>query len=432
MRFKKYILLLLVLCALVSCSDDNMIGIPEAPVLEKAQLALAIKSEKGTTTKAGEEVASTDADVNTLTIGVFGTGWKVVYTVSGSDITKTTTDNVATQEVGPKEVYAGAADVIVVANASTGVQTALSNAGTKDAFLSTVIKLEEEDLTKGLTMSSEVLSVDLVANTTNFIGYASKKDEMITVGGKTGKEVYGDGPVRLVRDVASIALDFVVIGNPDKANYESKSFTLKEVFIASAKGVSSVASSGYWGSIEKAFNFTESGFGYSDYKVGQKFSTTPANIDEGSYKRGTQTVLSRLLVENTEGSARNHEFYVYENKQGEIKEGSETGANRDYANHTLLIVKGDYTYLPKGLADTDANYVTKKDCYYAVPVGAEVTINNKTESGFYVQRNYKYEIKLTIIGPGSEIPYDPMVSANVSASVKVTPWNVKEIHENVE
>lgn len=118
--------------------------------------------------------------------------------------------------------------------------------------------MEEENLTKGLTMSSEVLTVSLVANTTNFIGYASETGD-ITVGDKTGKEIYGDGPVRLVRDVASIALASVRTENPDKANYESKSFTLKEVFIASAKGVSSVASSGYWGSIEKVFSFTERG-----------------------------------------------------------------------------------------------------------------------------------------------------------------------------
>ena len=54
MRFKRYILLSLVLCGLVACSDDNTIEIPEAPVLEKAQLALAIKSEKGAMTKAGD------------------------------------------------------------------------------------------------------------------------------------------------------------------------------------------------------------------------------------------------------------------------------------------------------------------------------------------------------------------------------------------
>lgn len=47
MRFKKYILLSLVLCGFAACSDDNEIEIPKTPVLEKAQLALAIKSEEG-------------------------------------------------------------------------------------------------------------------------------------------------------------------------------------------------------------------------------------------------------------------------------------------------------------------------------------------------------------------------------------------------
>ena len=195
MRFKRYILLSLVLCGLVACSDDNTIEIPEAPVLEKAQLALAIKSEKGAMTKAGEEATPTDADVNTLTVGVFGTGWSMVYTVSGEDITTSTSTDVTTQEIGPKEVYAGAAEVVVVANASANVQAALANAGTKDAFLATVIKLEEETLKKGLTMSSEVLTVTLVANTTNCIGYSTKQGDDITVGGQAGKEIYGAGPV---------------------------------------------------------------------------------------------------------------------------------------------------------------------------------------------------------------------------------------------
>lgn len=434
MRFKKYILLSLVLCGLAACSDDNTIEIPEAPVLEKAQLALAIKSEKGTMTKAENEPTSpTDADVNTLTVGVFGTGWSVVYTVSSDGIT-TTSDEVTTQEIGPKEVYAGRADVIVVANASQTVQAELSNAGTKDDFLSTVIKLEEENLTKGLTMSSEVLTVDIVADKINYIGYNEQNEpgETVVNAGldNEGVEIYDEGPVKLVRNVASIALATVTPKEGD--NYKSTGFVLKEVFIASAKGVSSVASSSYWGSIEKTFGFTDGGFGYDDYKVGQIFATTPVNIDEGSYKKGTQTELASLLKKDEDASsATGHEFYVYENVKGEVKSG-ETGLNAAYANHTLLIVKGDYTYLPKGLADTEANYVTKADCYYAVPVGEEVQIDGKTEKGFYVQRNYKYAISLTIIGPGSEVPYDPMITTNVSASVKVEKWNVKNIHEEVE
>lgn len=419
MRFKKYILLSLVLCGFAACSDDNEIEIPKAPVLEKAQLALAIKSEEGAVTKAGE-TTPTDADVNTLTVGVFGTGWSVVYT-------KDATSNAdGTKDVGPQEVYAGEAQVVVVANAAPAIQDELAKAKDITDFIETTINLDDENLTKGLTMSSEVLGVILVANTINYIGYADQKGK-ITVNGKEGQEVHGGGFVALVRNVASIALKEFEVGNPENANYTSKGFILKEVFIASAKGVSDVASESYWGKIEKEFDFTSTGFGYSNYMVGKEFSKSP-NIDEGSYKKGTQTKRDELA---TTGNTA-HEFYVYENKLGEIAKADEAPANRAYANHTLLIVKGDYTYLPKGLVDNESNYVKKEDCYYAIPVGEKVTIDSKEIEGFYVQRNYKYEISLTIIGPGSEIPYDPMISTNVSASVKVEPWNVKTIHEEVE
>ena len=239
-------------------------------------------------------------------------------------------------------------------------------------------------------------------------------------------EICGGGPVPLVRNVASIALKKVETSNPENANYKSVSFLLKEVFIASAKGVSSVASKEEWGAIEKIIDFTDPALGYLKYMVGREFSE---NIDEGSYKKGAQALKEMLVQENTTSDeALNHEFYVYENTKGEVKSG-ESNVNEAYANHTLLIVKGDYTYLPQGAKES----ITKENCYYAIPVGEEVTIDGtEKRSKFYVQRNYKYEISLTIIGPGSEIPYDPMISTNVSASVKVEPWNVKTIHEEVE
>lgn len=418
MRFKKYILLSLVLCGFAACSDDNEIEIPKAPVLEKAQLALAIKSEEGAVTKAGE-TTPTDADVNTLTVGVFGTGWSVVYT-------KDATSNAdGTKDVGPQEVYAGEAQVVVVANAAPAIQDELAKAKDITDFIETTINLDDENLTKGLTMSSEVLGVILVANTINYIGYADQKGK-ITVNGKEGQEVHGGGSVALVRNVASIALKEFEVGNPENANYTSKGFILKEVFIASAKGVSSVASKEERGAIEKIIDFTDPALGYLKYMVGREFSE---NIDEGSYKKGAQALKEMLVQENTTSDeALNHEFYVYENTKGEVKSG-ESNVNEAYANHTLLIVKGDYTYLPQGAKES----ITKENCYYAIPVGEEVTIDGtEKRSKFYVQRNYKYEISLTIIGPGSEIPYDPMISTNVSASVKVEPWNVKTIHEEVE
>jgi hypothetical protein len=435
MRFKKYILLSLVLCGLVACSDDNTIEIPEAPVLEKAQLALAIKSEKGAMTKAAEEATPTDADVNTLTVGVFGTGWSMVYTKDATD------SGDDTKEVGPQDVYAGAAEVIVVANAKDAV-TSLGNASSLDEFMNTLISLEKENLEQGLTMSSGVMNVNIIADKTNYIGYAKSTTlpYELTVSGEkhgAGVEIYGKGPVPLVRNVASIALASANIGTELGVNYQSKSFSLKEVFIASAKGLSKAAAANTtadtWSRIEVnpfEVNLSGSVKGYDAYQVGQQFDAN----NTGAYKAGAQTTNSKLLLAVTDNDPKtvyNKEFYVYENIDGQVLLG-ETGLDEAYANHTLLIVKGDYTYLPKGLVDNESNYVKKEDCYYAIPVGEKVTIDSKEIEGFYVQRNYKYAITLTIIGPGSEIPYDPMISANVSASVKVEPWNVKTIHEEVE
>ena len=244
MRFKKYILLSLVLCGFAACSDDNEIEIPKAPVLEKAQLALAIKSEEGAVTKTGE-TTPTDVDVNTLTVGVFGVdGWSVIYTKDA------TPNSDGTKDVGPQDVYAGDAQVVVVANAAPAIQAELAKAKDIDGFIGTTINLADETLTKGLTMSSKVFTVTLIANTINYIGYAENIGD-ITINETLGKEICGGGPVPLVRNVASIALKKVETSNPENANYKSVSFLLKEVFIASAKGVSSVASKEEWGALRR-------------------------------------------------------------------------------------------------------------------------------------------------------------------------------------
>ena len=63
------------------------------------------------------------------------------------------------------------AHVVVVANAAPVIQTELAKAKDITDFIETTINLSDETLTKGLTMSSKVLDVTLVANTTNYIGY---------------------------------------------------------------------------------------------------------------------------------------------------------------------------------------------------------------------------------------------------------------------
>ncbi len=103
-------------------------------------------------------------------------------------------------------------------------------------------------------------------------------------------------------------------------------FSLKEVFIASAKGLSKAAAANTtadtWSCIEDESLLRQiclgSVKGYDAYQVGQQFD---ANIDEGSYKKGTQTTNSKLLlavIDNDPKTVLNQEFYVYENIDGQV------------------------------------------------------------------------------------------------------------------
>ena len=263
----------------------------------------------GAVTKTGE-TTPTDADVNTLTVGVFGVdGWSVIYT-------KDATPNLdGTKDVGPQDVYAGDAQVVVVANAAPAIQAELAKAKDITDFLETTINLADETLEKGLTMSSGVLDVTLVANTINYIGYADEKSE-ITVNGKTGQEVHGGGPVPLVRNVASIALARVTHSNPDTANYISKNFVLKEVFIASAKGVSNVASKEEDLQISEAISQAEKWKARADQEQTrakdqeQKLLEEQLNLKKTLQKKGLQASEAISQAEEWKNQAEKSEIQI--------------------------------------------------------------------------------------------------------------------------
>lgn len=439
MNFKNYFLIGLLLCGMSACSSDDPVG-PEEPALQKAKFAVSVKNDQ-VVQRTKAEVYS-DKTVNKLTVGVFGEGWSTVYT----QIPTMSIDGQLSQ-IGPQEVYAGTVRIVVVANASTEVETALKKATSIDEFLATPITLGDEYLDKGLTMSSQVFEpITIVADQNNYFGYEQNKGEITEDGAVVGVEIKGGGAVELIRDVASVSLKSVTLSRGE--NYASKSFTLKEVFVASAKSLSSIASTTRWGEIEKSFSI-ENETDYQKYWVGQTFTGDQASMDEGSYKSGLQTAKDILLkrtletedatlnfgsswfadaVGTTVPSPVGHQFYVYENTKGERLA---TDAVTGKGNYTLLVVKGDYTYTAKG-----GEEITDADRYYTVIVNDPTMENTKYDDTVgkhsYVKRNCKYEINLTILGPGSELPYDPMISTNLSASVKVEPWNVKNIHEEVE
>ncbi|WP_278631704.1 fimbrial protein [Parabacteroides goldsteinii] len=455
MKWQNNFFFIFIVCTLFSCSTDNEPVDQVLPIQENASLVLAVKDKgqnSSSTLRVGRTITKSgikDSDVKSLTVAIFNAGAfdgngiardAMVYCITD----EATVLDESTAETKEMKVQSGKVDIIVIANVGSA-ESRLKAAKNENEFLAILTKgLEEETMENGLTMSSIMLEgYEILADKINYFGYRSDGTGQY----ESGVEIKGDGPVELIRDVASVSLKSVTLSRGE--NYASKSFTLKEVFVANAKSLSSIASTTRWGEIEKSFSI-ENETDYQKYWVGQTFTGDQASMDEGFYKSGLQTAKDILLKRTleTEDATLNlgsswfadavgtttvpspvgHQFYVYENTKGERLA---TDAVTGKGNYTLLVVKGDYTYTAKG-----GEEITDADRYYTVIVNDPTMENTKYDDTVgkhsYVKRNCKYEINLTILGPGSELPYDPMISTNLSASVKVEPWNVKNIHEEVE
>ena len=76
-----------------------------------------------------------------------------------------------------------------------------------------------------------------------------------------------------------------------------------------------------------------------------------------------------------------------------------------------------------------------KDRYYAVTInkeGESVDLSGRAPEYLYVKRNNVYNVILTIMGPGSDTPYDIQNTAHMSALVKVKDWDVVNQDEEVD
>lgn len=160
------------------------------------------------------------------------------------------------------EVMSGKVNLLLIANLDADVLdqlTASVNSTVSSARLTVadVLKLatplSSETKEKGLTMSSEVLNVELVAGT-NFVGFGEKGT--ITVEGYgAGTEIYGNNPVELTRTVAAINMEGVLLPEtPDDGNpeYKNVSFTLDSVFVANVKSTAGIGTYGDVKTIEQS------------------------------------------------------------------------------------------------------------------------------------------------------------------------------------
>lgn len=418
MKLKNYFLVTLAIYSLVSCSNDNEFINGE---IESSNATLSLAVQDNRTTKS--EIKNTEkADfIKSLTIAVFNVDAYKSKAVNELIICKDTilqkgnTESIT--EITNIPIRTGNIKVVLFANVS---KETFKGKSMLDEFLSTQLSLKNEQ-NGSLSMSSGVKTYTLTTGI-NEIGYNATTE---------------DKPIALYRNVARVQLGTLKLIPKDEYSGNA-SFVPDSIFIANAKGTTRTASESEWGAVENitnpiyycgaypsltgALKNTEATLWenlYYDLKTPPSQEDLVPNIDEKDTEisNSVNCTLTQGSSSVSKGSTLplGRFFYVYENMQ-------------ETTNHTLLIIRGTYTYESKpGVTITQANR------FYTV------TINKQGESSFdetatshnYVKRNYFYNVSLTIKGPGSETPYDPQASANVNAQIQVSNWNVINMDEEI-
>ncbi|WP_303140328.1 hypothetical protein [uncultured Parabacteroides sp.] len=459
MKLKSCFLLMLMVCAFFSCSDnDDPVNLTITPVVPDATLSLAVQTDNRVKTKGGfidDDNAGTkptwDLEVKTLTAVIFNNGAypdESNIPVGGIAAIFTQTYGESTSApVISGEVKSGKVNLLLIANLeadvlkqlTSSVNSAVPGERLKVAdVLKLATPLSSETKDNGLTMSSEVLSLELVAGI-NFVGFGEKGEITVPSYG-TGTEVYGDKPVDLTRTVAAIKLNGVLLPEtPDAKNpeYKNVSFTLDSVFVANVKSTAGIGTYGSDVTTIEQSPLKDEVFDHTYYLAPIKYASHTGTYKTGAAK-GDDNML-RVLDQPRMISAKagtNEQTttldwtndiippcYVYPNQDGET---GETGKK----NYTLLVLRGSYTYK---IGD---NNVTEDNRYYTVIINDNsqggTIIGDKGKTNVHIQRNTKYNVTVQILGSGSNDPFTPAAFAHVAAQVKVADWNVIEIDQDVD
>lgn len=466
MKLKSCFLIMLMVCAFFSCSDnDEPVNLTITPVVPDATLSMAVQTD-GVKTKGGfieddNNIPSWDKLVKTLTLVVFNNDGGGANSESGIPVGKIV--NVVTVDYFGKGILetapvieqanlvSGKAYLLLIANLPKGgidrlVASANSlNSGDRLTFeevLQMTTDLKDEGKDKGLTMSSDLIPVEIVPGI-NYVGFAQKTGEVTPLNRETGTEIYGKGPVELVRTVAAIYLEGIILPEkPDakKPEYTSLRFHLKSVFAANVKSTAGLGSAGNVKIEQSALNDGQLNTSY--YLAPEDYANLTGSLKTGSAK-GDNTMLRELTEVQafpaTERADENNMTLAWVNKLGDKSyvapcyvypnQNGETGVDGK-KNYTLLVIKGDYSYSINGKEELE------NDRYYAVIVNDNslggTIIGGEGKVDVRVERNTKYHIKLQILGSGSATPFDPPAFAHVAAQVEVADWNVINIDQPVD
>ncbi len=445
MKLKNYFLSVLAIGALVSCSDD-VVG-PDKPQNIEPDALFSLTAHTNVVTRAGVPTGdeATQDGIIDLTVAVFDNGAyetgltgndAPLVAIKTVELPNTNGDDLT--EVTDIPVKSGALKILVLANVkdklsnfnSLTPNTAGVNLG---AFLALSTELEKEAVvieevdgvekqTKGLTMSSAVIPI-IVLPGKNYLGYSEVLWSTLDRG--TGRNISSsvsevaigtDGStdyqgIMLYRTVSRVQLtDITIVRNSEWGNV--KEFKLESVFMMNVKGNSLVASSAGWGSVEA------SAYSWYDGSALAQVGTWKTHTN-GIEKTGlSQDETWKLSTSQSNTYTPPYFFYVYENTSG--------------PDYTLLVAKGTITYVPKGFTDNPATNITKTGYYPVMVNKGDVDSYVGVAAHDYVKRNVKYNIAMTIAGPGYDSPVDPEASACLAAKVKVLDWNVVDMKPVIE
>lgn len=421
-----YILSLASVCVLFACgNEDTPKEILPSVIEPDATISLLVntgeKAQLKSFTKADAQTIDDDR-IASLTVAVFNAGAYDGHAMGALEVLKTETaeGERSITQVEDIEVKSGPVKVLVLANLPEtllGEFTAQGKIFTIDDFIGKDAKTTVLSDEINVTASSEVYDITAQRGKVNCLGYTKLEVGNKTNGVSVSPTTLGENAIPLYRNVSRVLLN--KINFTPKEQYIDASLEIKGIYVANVKSKSYLASETKGrGSVEVA-DITADDFywcGAFDEEIG--------SLKEGKARKMSDLLLytpeSSMILDSekkqVDGDPIGKPFYIYQNQADK--------------NHTLLIVYGTFKYK---LNETDAEY-QEQQSFYTVIVNepGKGSFEPGSEEHEYVTRNFNYNIELTISGSGSTEPYDKAISSNLSTSVKVLPWNVKIIHEDVE
>ena len=390
MKSKLFLLSLVALTLAFTACNKNQ----DEPQSETdATISVAVKSAD---LRAYEDGAgNADKQVQKLAVMVYQGDAQVAYKEA---------DVASSLEVTKIQTTAGAKTLVVVANYANKNLKGLSLAKVK--ALTHTLSADDQDPTKGTFMlTAEPVSVTLQKGN-NYYGYAAGDGNRLSI----------DKPIELQHIHAGMALTNLTVKFAESyKNLYSVKFDEGQLIALIAKAQSNVFG-------EPLVN-TDANYFYGAKLFGVKDNKyTPA---EANYNEMAE--LKMALTETGEQERKG--FYILENNSAE--------------HPTILCLKATLT-------QADGSDLTADQAQQAVEAGWIVSTTdhstyypvlvNWAKDGYTyegghtaknaIERNNKYEIALTITGPGTNSPEDPTAeTANLDVKCKVLPWVI--VKQNV-